>query len=116
MTQAEITVDTRDGKKLTLKRPNVLVQYRLVAALGDLAENRVYLSMTLPLIYVAAIDGEQVLQPSSRREVEGLIQRLGEDGMAAVVEAIAEHFTPKDEQEVIDTAKKSPKTKASVSA
>ncbi len=104
----EITVETADGKKIAVKRPGVLAQYRLVAALGELADNRTYLAMCLPVIYVAAIDGDPVLQPNTRREVEGLIQRLGETGMSAVVDAIGEHFTAPNDSEVIDAAKKSP--------
>lgn len=112
----EITVETADGKKIVVKHPGVLAQYRLVAALGALADNRTYLAMTLPLIYVVGIDGEPVLQPNTRREIEGLIQRLGEDGMGAVVAAIAEHFTTSSDAEVIDAAKKSQPTEASVNA
>lgn len=100
----EVTLST--GRKLALKRPNVLAQYRLVAALGDLAENRVYLTMCTPLLYLAEIDGSEVLFPSSRREVEALIQRLDEEGLRGLTEAIAEHFGG-DAQQEADTARKS---------
>lgn len=84
-------VDARD-RTLTLKKPGVLAQYRLIEALGDSAKNEVYMNMVLPLIYVSAIDGTPVVQPNSKREVEALITRLDEEGIAAVMAGVAEHF------------------------
>lgn len=92
-----VDVTATNGKRIKIKRPNVLAQYRLVEALGDAAESRVYLRMCLPLLWVGEIDGAEVRTPSSKREVEGLITRLDEAGIAAVTEAIEEHFSSKDD-------------------
>ncbi len=100
----EITLPS--GKTLTLKRPNVLAQYRLVAALGELAENRVYLTMCTPLLYLAGIDGMDVPFPASAKQVEALIQRLDDEGLRGLTDAIAEHFGGEPDQEV-DAARKS---------
>lgn len=102
---ADGTVDltAANGKKIKIKRPHVLAQYRLVEALGEAAESRVYLRMCIPLLYVAAIDGVDVHAPNNKREVEGLISRLDEAGIAAVSEAIEAHFAGKD---VVAAAKK----------
>jgi hypothetical protein len=89
---AETSVTDSLGRKITLKKPGVLAQYRLIEALGDTAKNEVYMAMTLPLIFVTAIDGDTVLQPNTKREVEALIQRLGEEGVNAVVTAVQETF------------------------
>lgn len=80
------------GRTITLKKPGVLAQFRLIEALGDTAKNEVYTSMVLPLIFVSAIDGDPVVPPTRKGEVEALIQRLDEDGIAAVVKAVQEHY------------------------
>jgi hypothetical protein len=80
------------GRVITLRKPPVLAQFRLIEVLGDTAENKVYTAMALPLIYVVAIDDDPVHQPSSKRELEALIQRLDEEGIAAVSRAVLETF------------------------
>lgn len=93
---AETSVPDARGRVITLKKPGVLAQYRLVELMGDSAKNEVYMGMVLPLIFVTAIDGDAVTQPRSKREVEALIERLDEDGISAVSVAVQEHFGPSD--------------------
>ena len=97
-------------RSITLRRPNVLSQYRLVEALGDAAENRVYLMMCVPLLYVAAIDDAPVLQPRTKLEIEGIIQCLEEDGLQAVQDGIRDHF--QTSATAVESAKKSQGTPA----
>jgi len=92
-----VHVTATGGKVIGIKRPNVLAQYKLVDAIGDSAENRVYLNMCIPLMWVASIDGVPVPQPTSKLQIEGLISRLDEDGISAVSKGIEEHFTRKNE-------------------
>lgn len=89
---AEVVVVDVRGRSITLKKPGVLAQFRLVEILGDAAKNEVYMGMVLPLIFIAAIDGELVPQPVNKLQVEGLIQRLDEDGINAVMAGVQEHF------------------------
>lgn len=89
---AEILVTDAQGRKIKLKKPGVLAQFRLVEILADSAKNEVYMGMVLPLIYVAEIDGEAVMMPNSKREVEALIQRLDEDGISAVAQGVMANF------------------------
>lgn len=89
---SEVTVTDAKGRVITLKKPGVLAQYRLIEILADSAKNEVYMGMVLPLIYVSAMDGDAVMQPASKREVEALIQRLDEEGIAAVMEGVQAHF------------------------
>lgn len=96
--QNTVVTDAK-GRALTLKRPNALAQYRLVDALGHSAENRVYLTMCIPLIYLEQIDGEQVMQPTTKRELEALIQRLDDAGLAAIKAGMEEHFTAEEEDQ-----------------
>jgi hypothetical protein len=105
-------VTSASGKKITLKRPEVLAQLRLVDAIGDSASNRVYLAMCLPLMYVADIDGVPVHLPATKREVEALFQRLDEDGLESVNMGIAEHFIRNTKEEAA-AAKKSQETQDS---
>ena len=87
---AETTVSDSTGRQITLKKPGILAQFRLVEAMGpEAAENSVYRYMCLPVLYVAAIDGEPVLPPTSKLELEALIQRLDEAGMLAVQQGMA---------------------------
>lgn len=82
--QDEVVTDER-GRQLKMRKPGVLAQYRLIEALGDLASNQTYMQMVNPLLYLGAIDGDLVMLPSNKREVEALIQRLDDDGLGAVM-------------------------------
>ena len=92
-----VVVTSAGGKAIGIKRPHVLSQYKLVDAIGDSAENRVYLNMCIPLMWVASIDGNPVPQPTTKLQIEGLISRLDEDGITAVSKGIDEHFSRKNE-------------------
>lgn len=91
---APATLEVHDllGRTLSLKKPGVLAQFRLVEALGDSARNEVYMGMVLPLLFLEAIDGVAVPAPSSKGEVEALIQRLDEPGIQTLMTAIPQHF------------------------
>jgi hypothetical protein len=93
---AEVTVTDARGRVITLKKPGVLAQFRLVEALGDSAKNQTYLGMVLPLIFVTAIDGDPVYQPSKKSEVEALIQQLNDEGIEAVMNGVNENFGKTD--------------------
>lgn len=82
----EETVTDEKGRKILLRKPGPLAQYRLVLAVGaEAAANQTYMQMINPLIYVASIDGDPVHPPATLREVEALIQRLDDDGLGAVM-------------------------------
>lgn len=87
-----VTIDTPNGFKVTLKKPGVLSQFRLVKMLGDAAKNQVYVGMMLPMTYVSEIDGRAIAYPNSERELEALITRLDEEGVNAVMNGVAQHF------------------------
>src|SRR5579875_2947023 len=80
------------GRAIMLRKPPVLAQFRLVEALGKAASNETYLAMVMPLLFVGAIDGEAVPTPSTKGEVEALIQRLDEDGYTALAEGVQANF------------------------
>jgi len=95
------TVTTESGRSITIKKPGVLSQFRLIEMVGgDTAQNQVYMAMALPLFWVTEIDGEHVHPPQTKRELEALIQRVEEEGISAIVEGITDKFeSPAEEQE-----------------
>lgn len=92
--KAQVTSEVIDdsGRIIKLRKPGVLAQFRLIEALGDTAQNQVYMAMVLPLIFVTEIDDDPVVPPTRKSEVEALIQRLDEHGIAAVQAGVQEHF------------------------
>ncbi|CAB3784322.1 hypothetical protein [Pararobbsia alpina] len=103
--QAEFSVQDERGRTLVLKKPDVLAQFDLIEALGDLAKNDVYRIMCIPAIYVVSIDGVIAPAPSNKAQMRALISRLGEEGFAAIKKGIAERF-PQDEDGEGDEAVK----------
>lgn len=98
---SDITVTDARGRVLTLKKPNVLAQYQLVRMLGaEASANQTYLGMVMPLLYLQAIDGETAAF-ANQRELDGVIQRLDEDGLMALSKGIAENFGTQDDAEAV---------------
>lgn len=94
-------LELADGRKLTLKQPDILQETRIVRAMGDNASNAVYMSAyVLPAAFVVAIDGDPVIFPRTEREIEGLIQRLGRDGIDAVRKHLVETAAPASEDDL----------------
>lgn len=89
--QSFVVTDAK-GRSITLKKPGVLSQFRLIEALGDTAKNSVYTAMVIPIIFVTDIDGDPIPQPQSKREIEALIQRLDDEGIEAVSNGVMENF------------------------
>jgi LDH2 family malate/lactate/ureidoglycolate dehydrogenase len=105
---AEIVTTDSAGRVIKLKKPGVLAQFRLVEAMGgETAKNQTYMGMVLPLIYVASIDGDPIFQPTSKMQMEALIQRLDEHGVDAVMTAVNEHFGAVDPDADKEALKKS---------
>ena len=103
---AETTCTDARSRVIRLKKPGILAQYRLIEALGDTAKNEVYMSMVLPLIFVTQIDEDAVHLPTSKPQLEALIQRLDEEGIAAVMKAVQEHYGKADPEADREALKK----------
>lgn len=103
---SEVVVKDEAGRSIKLKKPGVLSQFRLVKILGDSAKNEVYVRMVLPLTYVVEIDGDAIMQPNSEREIDALISRLDDAGVAAVMEGVQENFGSANADEVREEVKK----------
>lgn len=79
-----VVVDGR-GRTLKISEPDVLTESRLVRMIGqDAAFNAAYMeAYVFPAVSVAEIDGDPVDFPTTQREVDALIQRLGREGIGA---------------------------------
>jgi hypothetical protein len=83
-TRATTTVDAK-GRRLTLRQLTALDTLRLFKAAGPvLAQNEPWLSMAGMAFAVLEIDGVPVPTPATEGQIEGLIDRLGDDGLAAI--------------------------------
>jgi hypothetical protein len=88
----ETVITDGRGRKISLTTPGPLAQFRLIEAVGESAKNEVYMGMVLPLVFVSAIDGLPVPFPSTKAQLEALINRLDHDGIDAVMTAVNEMF------------------------
>lgn len=104
--QAEASVTDARGREIVLRKPGVLAQYRFIDILGESAKNSVYVSMTLPLIFVYSIGGDVVSFPGKRSQIDALIQLLDEDGLDALNKGIEKHFGASDPEADKESLKK----------
>jgi hypothetical protein len=90
--QASATVDAK-GRRLSLRRLTALDTLRLFKAAGPiLAQNEPWLSMAGLAFSVLEIDGVPVPAPTTEAQIEGLIDRLGDEGLAAVASVIKDEY------------------------
>ena len=89
------TVDAK-GRRLTLRRLTALDTLRLFKAAGPvLAQNEPWLSMAgMAFSRCWRSTVSLRLPPISEAQIEGLIDRLGDEGLAAIANAIQAEFSP----------------------
>ena len=88
---AAVTVTDALGRALEVRRPGALDRLRLFKALGPrLAENSKYVGYGMLAMCVSSIEGIPVPQPANEAQLEGLIDRLGNIGLAAVGRGLAD--------------------------
>jgi hypothetical protein len=79
------------GRKLEVRRPGALDRLRLFKALGPaLSGNDRYVGYAMLAYCVQAIDGVPVPAAATEAQLEALVARLGDAGLAAVGEALSE--------------------------
>jgi hypothetical protein len=100
-TKTFVTIDAQ-GRRLTLRRLAALDTLRLFKAAGPLlAQNEPWLSLAGLAFAVVEIDGIPVPPPTTEPQIENLIDRLGDDGLAAIVDSInAQEESPVGQSEV----------------
>lgn len=85
------------GRVLRLRKPNIIDRYNLTKALGTDADNPSCMSMMIPIIHVAGIDGQVVETPRSYSECIAALKRLGDEGIAALGNYIESAMSTEDE-------------------
>ncbi len=86
---AELVTTTAEGTRLTLRRLNALDKLRLFKAAGPvLAQNEPWLGMALLASSVVALDDVPVPLPTTEHQIETMVARLGDSGIAAVANAL----------------------------
>lgn len=93
------TVTDGLGRRLTLRRMTSLDKLRLFKAAGPvLAQNQPWLGMAVLAWSVAEIDNVPVPPPTNEQQIESMVARLGDLGIAAAAEALSGplHITHSD--------------------
>jgi hypothetical protein len=99
--QSAPTVTDTSGRRLALRRLTALDKLRLFKAAGPaLAQNQLWLGMAVLAASVSMIDDVPVPAPANEAQIEAMVSRLGDEGIAAVAAALAE--TPASETQVAD--------------
>jgi len=79
------------GRKLMVRRPGALDRLRLFKAVGPaLANNERYVGYAMLAMCVSAIDGVPQPAPMTEGQLEALVHRLGDAGMIAVGQGLAD--------------------------
>jgi hypothetical protein len=92
---APLVVRDADGRELVLRRLSALDRLRLFKAIGpSLSQNNLYLGMATLAASVTAIDTIPVPAPVNEGQLEALVGRLGDAGIAAVAAALAADAQP----------------------
>lgn len=108
LARAGKTFQTTDekGRRLTLRKPTPLAEFRFVEMLGQAATNDRYYAMALPVLFVVKVDDEDVLPPARKSEFEALVKLLGSEGLTAIQKSLEENFGDKSsEQDFRDEVK-----------
>jgi hypothetical protein len=97
---AQETSEIRDaqGRRLLIRRMGALDRLRLFKAAGpQLAANASWMGMAAVACSVQAIDDVPVPRPATEPQVEALVSRLGDVGIAAVAAALAAPAVARDQ-------------------
>jgi hypothetical protein len=93
--QAAPTVTDDRGRVLVLRRLTALDKLRLFKAAGPiLAQNQPWLGMAVLACSVVAIDDVPVPAPATEHQIEALVSRLGDDGLAVIAGALERAAPP----------------------
>jgi len=87
---AGLEVTDGQGRRLGFRRPGALDRLRLFKALGPvLSGNDRYVGYAMLAYCVTSIDDVPIPAPASEAQMEALVARVGDAGLAAVGEGLA---------------------------
>ena len=80
----EIVTDAL-GRKLTIRDLSALEEIRLLRAIGpQQSDNRPYVELVQAAASVAFIDSKPMIKPTNERQIDMLIEALGDEGIQVV--------------------------------
>ncbi len=92
-TKPTVVVKDSHGRSITIQKLNALDRLRLFEALGsELSDNTLYLGYAMIAACVTAIDNAPEASPNSKRDIELMVQKLGDEGLAAINKGYKENF------------------------
>ena len=102
------------GRTITYRKLTALDQYRLMRIVGaDASKNEMFMGFSAIAYAISQIDDDRMSTPASQRELDAMVQLLGEDGLGAISQDIAKRAEDvQGMQEMVDAAKNSPGTPA----
>ncbi len=86
--ETSLTVTDARGRVIVVRRLTPVERLRSKKVIGGINDD--YYLEALPAYMVAAIDGETLIKPMNELQLEGLISRLGDEGLEAVIPAAAQ--------------------------
>lgn len=78
------------GRKIVLRKPSLLDQIDFMDGLDKRAERPMMVGLAMALLFIAQFDGIVFQTPLNWNECRAAFKRLGEEGLAAVREAISD--------------------------
>ena len=91
---SSVTVTDSLGRSILVRRPLLSDQLDLMVVVGsEAAKNEMYMAMMNVLLHVLAIDDDPTLPLTTKKTVDEMINKLGNEGVEAVTGAISEHFS-----------------------
>ena len=101
------TVTDEQGRSITVKKLSPFDRMQLNKAVGaENSANQNYMVYAAVAYSVKELDGEQMITPRTEREVEHIVQRLGEEGFEAAATALGSMYATADSEGVLEAAKK----------
>lgn len=101
---ASVTVTDARGRVIGLRKLSPLDRMRLFRVVGsEGVKNEFYFGYATLAYHVTSIDGEAVVRPTNEMQLEALVQRLDDDGLAAIAKGVSDNFSPS--QKTADDAK-----------
>ncbi|MBB5508157.1 hypothetical protein [Paraburkholderia atlantica] len=90
-----------EGRRLKVKKLDFLAESRVMRLLGDASTNQGYvMGYVFPAVSVREIDGEAFAVPSTQKELDAAIIRLGEKAAPLVLQKLL-GVTPDDEVDAV---------------
>ena len=87
----EFPVTDSEGRVLMVRRPGPLERLRLFKLVGPMAAgNAQYVGYAMLAMCVSAIDDVPVVAPATEGQLEALVSKLGDAGMNAVSQGVAD--------------------------